>query len=98
MSGASQITIGEEVRQAVEVGLRRVAESFAQRVYSPRIQCLSIEDVCNVTGLGKTVIYEMIKNKEFPEPLEGFKSNRWRESTIVQWMDRHDPNLRKGEQ
>lgn len=97
MSGAST-TIGEEVQRAIEDGLRRVADAFAQRVYSPRIQCLSIEDVCKVTGLGKSVIYQMIKDGEFPKPLEGFKSNRWREGTIAKWMDEHDPNLRKGGQ
>jgi len=50
---------------------------------------LRIDEVKRRVGLGKTMIYRLIKRRDFPAPykLSPFTA-RWSEREIAQWIDR----------
>lgn len=54
------------------------------------VRMLPIKDVIERIGLGKTTIYAMIRDHQFPKPvkLRGHTS-RWLESEIVDWCRAH---------
>lgn len=49
---------------------------------------IKLDEVCRRVGLGKTMIYAMIKDGKFPRPykISPFAS-RWSEREIVAWID-----------
>lgn len=84
--------IGEDVRTALQAAVNAALTKLSGRAFSPRIKLLSIEDVCAATTLGKTAIYDLIEKGGFPKPIKVGGRNGWRESTLIAWMDRNDPN------
>jgi prophage regulatory protein len=49
---------------------------------------IKLDEVCRRAGLGKSMIYEMIKESRFPRPykISPFAS-RWSEREVVAWID-----------
>ena len=49
---------------------------------------MKLDEVCRRVGLGKTMIYAMIKEGRFPRPykISPFAS-RWSEQEVVAWID-----------
>lgn len=49
---------------------------------------IKLDEVCRRVGLGKSMIYEMIKEGRFPRPykISPFAS-RWSEREVVAWID-----------
>lgn len=49
---------------------------------------IKLDEVCRRAGLGKSMIYEMIKEGRFPRPykISPFAS-RWSEREVVAWID-----------
>ena len=44
--------------------------------------------VIQMTGLGRSTIYDKMAKSEFPLPVKiGGRSVAWRESSVVMWMD-----------
>jgi prophage regulatory protein len=55
----------------------------------PPDRLLRLAEVCHRVGLGKTMIYEMIGERRFPEPCKiSPAASRWSEREIVDWIDR----------
>lgn len=49
---------------------------------------LTVRDVMQAVGFGKTWIYQQIDAGRFPAPIKfSAKCVRWRESDLEQWMD-----------
>lgn len=45
-------------------------------------------DVEDITGLGRSTIYDWMKKGEFPKPVKlGSRAVGWRESDIVAWLE-----------
>lgn len=82
--------MGGEVQAAATDVLHRVADMLAGRVYSPRIKLLTIEQVCEATGLAASTIYQLVTSGDFPKPVKVGRQNKWRESTLVAWLDRRE--------
>ena len=54
----------------------------------PFIRLLRIDDVCRTIGLGKTKIYEMVREGEFPPPVAlTSRSRAWRQDEVQKWID-----------
>jgi predicted DNA-binding transcriptional regulator AlpA len=54
------------------------------------VQFLRLPDVKAVTGLGKTSIYELIRDKSFPAPVRlGPRAVAWVRSEVRQWALEH---------
>ncbi len=52
-----------------------------------RDRLLRLEQVKDVVGLGKTLIYRLIQSGEFPAPYKpGGSAARWSENEIVEWL------------
>lgn len=85
-----QTQLGEEVAAATAVVLRRLEESLANRVYSPRVTLLSIEQVQAATGLAPSTLYALVAENKFPKPVKIGRQNKWRESTLIAWLDRQE--------
>jgi prophage regulatory protein len=50
------------------------------------VQFLRLPEVKAVTGLGKTSIYELIRDKSFPAPVRlGTRAVAWIRSEVTQW-------------
>lgn len=50
---------------------------------------LKLAEVCRRVGLGKTMVYEMIKEQRFPKPYKiAATASRWSEREVVEWIDR----------
>jgi len=50
------------------------------------VQFLRLPEVKAVTGLGKTSIYELIRDKSFPAPVRlGARAVAWVRSEVTQW-------------
>jgi prophage regulatory protein len=48
---------------------------------------IKIDEVLKRTAMGKTKLYRMLKDGEFPKPVRlGSRSVAWRESTIDRWI------------
>lgn len=49
---------------------------------------IKLDEVCRRVGLGKTMIYAMMKDGRFPRPykISPFAS-RWSEREVVAWID-----------
>lgn len=54
------------------------------------LRFLRIPEVQHRVGLGKTKIYGMIKDGEFPPPIKRGRSSLWRNDDIEQWITSHD--------
>ena len=53
---------------------------------------IRIEEVLAITGISKSVIYEMIKRGEFPRQRRiGQRSVGWHQSDIDDWLDSLPP-------
>lgn len=54
----------------------------------PAERLIKLDEVCRRVGLGKSMIYDMIKTNRFPAPykISPFAS-RWSEQEIVAWID-----------
>ena len=53
----------------------------------PRDRLLRLEQVKDMVGLGKTLIYRMVSNREFPAPYKpGGSATRWSENEILEWL------------
>jgi excisionase family DNA binding protein len=89
--------LAAELRRATADALDAVAARLAGRVYSPRIKLLTIAQVCEATTLGESTVYRMVEDGKFPKPQRGVGKNLWRESAIIAWCDRNDPNRGEGE-
>ncbi|MBC8718221.1 AlpA family phage regulatory protein [Ochrobactrum sp. Marseille-Q0166] len=51
----------------------------------PRL--LDVKDVKQLTTLGRTTIYQYVKDNKFPKPLRlGANKIRWREDEVVEWL------------
>ena len=50
---------------------------------------LRLSDVRAITGMGKTLIYRLIKNNQFPRQIHpaGARMSTWRKSEIETWID-----------
>ena len=48
---------------------------------------IRLPDVLRRVGLGKTKIYEMISNGEFPKPTKMGRAALWRDDTITKWVE-----------
>ncbi len=49
---------------------------------------LDVNDVKRLTTLGKTTIYQYVKDDRFPKPVRlGANKIRWREDEIVEWLE-----------
>ena len=54
--------------------------------YQPRF--LRLAEVLKMTGMGKTFIYDRIKDESFPKQIHlGHRSIVWNEREVVQWME-----------
>ena len=49
---------------------------------------LKFDQVSQITGMGRTKIYSLIKEGKFPEPERfGKRSSRWRAATLVEFLN-----------
>jgi|DeeseametaMP2100_FD_k123_159865_3 prophage regulatory protein len=55
---------------------------------------LRLPDVEEITGLKRSTIYLMVKNREFPRPVRLTKrASAWRHSEIQSWIDNREVAL-----
>ncbi len=46
------------------------------------------EEVLKFSGLSRSTLYEMIRNRTFPAPVRiGARAVGWRESEVVSWLE-----------
>lgn len=51
------------------------------------MRVLKLKDVLSKTGLGKTSLYALIKQSQFPKPISlGLRAVGWLESEIEAWI------------
>ena len=49
---------------------------------------LRLEQVKGIVGLGRTMIYELIKQGAFPAPIKlGINASRWSEQALFLWLE-----------
>jgi predicted DNA-binding transcriptional regulator AlpA len=84
--------LGEQLNKELASALERVAHCIADRVYSPRIRLLSIKQLQEAIGLAPSTIDRMVAADTFPKPYKFSGKKLWRESTLIAWLDRNDPN------
>ena len=50
---------------------------------------IPLEDVCRLVGLGRSQIYAMVREGNFPGPVRlGRRCSRWRMASVRDWVDR----------
>ena len=53
------------------------------------MELLRIKDVCRMTGLSRTKVYELLADNTFPKPLYPTpRAPRWRSDEIADWIER----------
>ncbi len=54
----------------------------------PPERFLKLTEVCRRVGLGKSMIYDMIRQGRFPRPYKlSLSASRWSEREVVAWID-----------
>jgi prophage regulatory protein len=67
-------------------GLQLVAGTATPTDALGQVRFLRLPEVKAITGLGKTSIYEQIREKSFPAPVRlGLRAVGWVESEVRQW-------------
>ena len=89
---ANNLSKLEELTQLYD----RIATAMEQH-FSPRIKLLNIDQGCAATGLGTATIFRRRDEGKFPAPQEGLGKNMWRETAIISWLDKNDPNHQQQE-
>ena len=52
------------------------------------LRLIRLKEVCEITGLSRSTIYEAMKNSEFPNSVSiGKRSVAWKLSDIHEWID-----------
>jgi prophage regulatory protein len=55
---------------------------------SPLDRFLKLAEVIERVGLGKTMVYRLVRENRFPQPFKpGGAGTRWSEREVVAWMD-----------
>jgi prophage regulatory protein len=90
--GVVQQSIGAELHRIAAEIVSQVLTQLLGRAYSPRIRLLDLHNVMEATGLGRSTIFQMVSRGEFPQPMRNIGKNMWRESSLIAWMNKHDPN------
>ncbi len=68
-----------------------IAAPRAQSAYVPNpSRFLRLPAVKDITGLGKTSIYGLIKEGRFPQPTKilGTRASGWREADVMAYVDK----------
>jgi prophage regulatory protein len=79
----SRLALDHEVMSRT---LLRPQESSAVHAQTDGFQFLRLHDVKAITGLAKSTVYEMIRDKSFPAPVKlGPRSVGWVRDEIKQW-------------
>ncbi len=52
----------------------------------PTLSLISIQQVINQTGIGRTTIYALVKTNEFPRPVKVCGASRWVREEISDWI------------
>jgi predicted DNA-binding transcriptional regulator AlpA len=87
-----QPALAQAIADAAAIVAERIFTTLSGRIFSPRLKLLNLEQVIAATGLGKSTLYHLINMGEFPKPQKGLGKNYWRESTLIAWAERNDPN------
>lgn len=53
-----------------------------------RDRWLTLNDVCSITGLARSTIYDLIRQVDFPPQVKIGSASRWSETDVVDWMAR----------
>lgn len=54
----------------------------------PRDRLVKISEVMDMTGLGRTMIYRLMRESDFPKQYKpGGYSSRWSENEVRKWID-----------
>jgi prophage regulatory protein len=62
----------------------------------PQDRLLKLPQVMEIVGLGKTMIYRMIRAGEFPQPFKpGGYASRWSEAEVLAWRSKVDEERRQ---
>lgn len=55
---------------------------------------MTIADVCKLTTLSKSTIYQLMKTEKFPELVKLGTSSRWLKSDVLTWIQAQAKNGR----
>ena len=59
----------------------------AMPAVQPKDRLIRISEVCNLTGLGKTSIYDLMKKGRFPVRIKfSARAAMWPESAVMAWI------------
>ena len=50
------------------------------------IRLLKVNQVCEITGFGRTTIYRWVKLNKFPKPITIGKNIRWYSADVEAWI------------
>ena len=55
-----------------------------------------IKEVLEITGLSKSVVYDMVSRNEFPRPVRiSHRAVAWHQADIEEWLDSRPPATRE---
>ncbi|MGB8692980.1 MAG: AlpA family transcriptional regulator [Steroidobacteraceae bacterium] len=64
---------------------------------APTVQILRLPQVCKVTGLGRSMIYQLEAERRFPSRVHiGVRAVGWVESEVQHWLASRIENHRAG--
>jgi prophage regulatory protein len=64
---------------------------------APHVQILRLPQVCKVTGLGRSMIYQLEAERRFPTRVRlGLRAVGWVESEVQHWLARRIEHHRAG--
>lgn len=49
---------------------------------------LRLEQVLDITGVGKSKLYQMIRDNQFPGPVKVGRASLWSEARVLAWQNR----------
>jgi prophage regulatory protein len=61
-----------------------------------KLKMLTMDQLSELLGLNRATIYRMIGSGRMPRPVKFGKSTRFREKTILEWLDNGCPSVVAG--
>ena len=90
--------LGQELSRAAAGVVERVLAHLCGRVYSPRIRLLDMDQLSDAMGLAPSTVYQLVAGGQFPKPIKIGRQNKWRESTLIAWLDRREEAIQNAKE
>jgi excisionase family DNA binding protein len=70
-------------------------DRYAVRLPEEPLTLLGVREVCAITGLSRSMLYELTRDEKFPQSVDvGCRTIRYRAGQVKAWLESREPRKR----